>query len=303
MGGEPVSVLLPTTTWTTACQEVADQFDPADELLVVCDTEHDPVAEQTAVPDSVDIVVADEPEHCSGKANAIDAGMERARNDRIVWTDDDFHHPPDWLATMQSAYDAHGPVSEVPFFTGRDPLSILLEPSYAFSGTLLVWAGDVIWGGAVIFDRSDLDVESFRSELRRTVSDDGILGEHLDVTTVRRARRVEIGGSFRETLERHVRFIKLVRFHAPLLTVGNVLGATGILVACLLFPLLSAGVLTLGSGMIYAAFGHRRWTVVLAYPAMALALPLLLYSLARRTFVWGGRRYRWRHKFDVEVVD
>jgi hypothetical protein len=31
-------------------------------------------------------------------------------------------------------------------------------------------------------------------------------------------------------------------------------------------------------------------------------LPLFVYALARRTFVWGGRRYRWRDTFDVEVV-
>ncbi len=30
---------------------------------------------------------------------------------------------------------------------------------------------------------------------------------------------------------------------------------------------------------------------------------LLLYAFARRTFVWGGRRYRWRGKFDVAVVE
>jgi hypothetical protein len=24
----------------------------------------------------------------------------------------------------------------------------------------------------------------------------------------------------------------------------------------------------------------------------------MAYGLARRTFVWGGRRYRWREKFD-----
>jgi hypothetical protein len=29
----------------------------------------------------------------------------------------------------------------------------------------------------------------------------------------------------------------------------------------------------------------------------------MAYGLARRTFVWGGRRYRWREKFDVEVVE
>lgn len=31
--------------------------------------------------------------------------MEAARHDRLVWTDDDFHHPPDWLATLSADYE------------------------------------------------------------------------------------------------------------------------------------------------------------------------------------------------------
>jgi hypothetical protein len=38
-------------------------------------------------------------------------------------------------------------------------------------------------------------------------------------------------------------------------------------------------------------------------PALVAALPLGLYALVRDTFVWGGRRYRWYSKFDVEVLD
>lgn len=39
--------------------------------------------------------------------------------------------------------------------------------------------------------------------------------------------------------------------------------------------------------------GEDRFAFVLLIP----------YTLARRTFVWGGRRYRWRGKFDVSVVE
>ena len=46
----------------------------------------------------------------------------------------------------------------------------------------------------------------------------------------------------------------------------------------------------------------RRWMAVLAYPAMFVFVGFVVYALARRTFVWGGRRYRWRGKFDVTVV-
>ena len=299
----PISVLLPTMGWTEACQEVADQLGPEDELLILCDSENDPVASRSDLPDGVEIVVAGEPVGCSGKANAIDAGMERARNERIVWTDDDFHHPSDWLDTLRADYDEHGPVSEVPYFVGRDPLATLLEPAYSMSGTFMTWLGDVAWGGAVVFERSDLDVEAFREDLRRTVSDDGTLGEHLDVTTLRRSRRVGMGGSFRETLERHVRFIKLVEFHAPGLTVVNAVTAFGVAAACLLAPLLSLFGLTAVVGAIQVAFGQRRWTAILAYPAMLLMPVLLVYAHVRQTFVWGGRRYRWREMFDVDIVE
>lgn len=42
--------------------------------------------------------------------------------------------------------------------------------------------------------------------------------------------------------------------------------------------------------------------VFLAYPATLVRAPLFVYGLTRRTFVWGGRRYRWRSKFDVAIV-
>ena len=41
---DPVSVLLPTMEWNTACEQLAAQLKPNDELLVVCDSERDPVA-------------------------------------------------------------------------------------------------------------------------------------------------------------------------------------------------------------------------------------------------------------------
>lgn len=40
-----------------------------------------------------------------------------------------------------------------------------------------------------------------------------------------------------------------------------------------------------------------------ACPAVLVQVPLMLYALCRRTFVWGGRRYRWDDKFDVTVVE
>ncbi|WP_232686654.1 glycosyltransferase [Halobacterium zhouii] len=304
MSPPPTSVLLPTTRWTPACDEVAAQLAEDDELLVVCDAETDPVADHVRdQPENVRLVVAGEPSGCSGKANAIAAGMDAARHDRVAWTDDDFRHPPDWLAGLHADYERHGPVSELPAFVGRDPLSMLLEPVYVLGGTASVYAGDMVWGGAVLFERDDLEVDAFLADLRRTVSDDGLLSEHLDATAVRRTRRVEIGGTVRESLERHVRFTKIAYAHDPVGMSVSSVGITGLVTASLLVPVYAFVVAALLFAGCYAAFGIRRWTAVLGYPALLASVPLLAYAYARRTFVWGGRRYRWRSKFDVELVE
>ncbi|ESP89503.1 glycosyltransferase family 2 protein [Candidatus Halobonum tyrrellensis] len=300
----PTSVLLPTVRWTDACDEVAAQLNEDDELLVVADSPADPVAGRD-LPDGVRVVLAGEPVGCSGKANAIAAGTEAAENDRLVWTDDDFHHPPDWLATLHDDYAAHGPVTELPFFVGADPLARLLEPLYALGGTLGVYLGGYAWGGAVVFERSDLhpDEAGLLRDLRRTVSDDGLLSERVDVTPVRRVRRVTVGGDYRTTLERHVRFSKIVGRHSPGGTAANLALALVLAVVCLLAPLPAALFATAATTAAYAFVGVRRPTALLAYPAVLAGPALFGYALVRRTFVWGGRRYRWRSTFDVEVCD
>ncbi|MGM0448954.1 MAG: glycosyltransferase [Methanobacteriota archaeon] len=317
----PVSVLLPTVRWTDACDEVAAQLrgpeafrgegtagaakdEPADELLVICDSPDDPVADRRGnLPPRVRIVIASEPEGCSGKANAIAAGMEASANDRIAWTDDDFHHPDDWLATLDADYKRRGPTTEVPVFVGLDPLARLFEPAYVIGGTLAVSAAGIAWGGAVIFERDDLrDGEAaFLRDLRRTVSDDGTLIEHLDVSAADRTRYVRAGGSLRGSLERFVRFLTITRYHAPAATAFNVLLGVVMAALCLFAPVAGVTLVTALAGAVYARFGIRRATFLLAAPGALLAPPLMTYALARRTFVWGGRRYRWRSMFDVEV--
>ena len=176
---------------------------------------YDPITDRQHTPESVRLIAAGEPEYCSGKANAIAAGMAAARHNRLVWTDDDFHHPPDWLATLNADYEKHGPVSKVPYFVGRDPLSVLLEPLYASAGSLSIYRDNRIWGGAVIFERGDIDEAAFIENLQRTVNDDGLLMEYLQVTTVGRTRIVPIGGTIRETVERQVRWTQILRWHVP----------------------------------------------------------------------------------------
>jgi glycosyltransferase involved in cell wall biosynthesis len=304
MDAPPTSVLLPAVEWTPACSGVLDQLRPEDELLVLCDDEDDPVTERReSLPENARVVAVGDPDGCSGKANAIATGMQAARHDRLVWTDDDFPHPPNWLATLQADYDAKGPVSETPFFVGRDPLAYLLEPLYALGGSLGVYAGDMVWGGSVIFEREDLDEDTFLADLRRTVSDDALLSEYLDVTAVRRTREVGVGGSSRATLERHVRFLKIVRHHEPHLNAPRFAFMVLVAVACLLAPLYVAPLATAAVGALYAVFGVRRWTFMLAYPVFLAQVPLALYAYWRDTFVWGGRRYHWPGKFDVRVVE
>jgi glycosyltransferase involved in cell wall biosynthesis len=296
----PTTVILPTIRTTAVIDELVDQLGPGDELLVVCDTEADPVASEAgSFPDGVRLVVAGEPEGCSGKANAIAAGMDAAQTDRIVWTDDDFHHPPTWLADLQVDYHRQGPTTEVPYFVGNDLLSTLLEPMYMMGATAGLTLIDKPWAGAVIFERDDLDEAAFLADLRRTISDDGLLGTYLDVAPVNRVRRVDVGGTVSESLERNTRFMQIVDYFSPYPNVTVPLAAF-YFTCCLLFPLPAAVVSTVGMAMVYVYFGVFRWTVLLTYPALIAQFPLLLYGLSR-SFVWGGRRYHWPERFEVSI--
>jgi hypothetical protein len=76
-----------------------------------------------------------------------------------------------------------------------------------------------------------------------------------------------------------------------------------VLAGAVVTPLYTAAVLTVVHLAVNEVLGVRRWTAVLACPAVFVVMPLILYSLARRTFIWGSWRYRWRGKFDVTVVE
>jgi|GEM_PF-2788514 len=67
----PTTVILPTVRHTDVVDQLASQLGPDDELLVVCDTDSDPIAGVAdSFPKGVRLVIAGEPEGCSGKANA-----------------------------------------------------------------------------------------------------------------------------------------------------------------------------------------------------------------------------------------
>ncbi|WP_336365314.1 hypothetical protein [Halalkalicoccus salilacus] len=126
--------------------------------------------------------------------------------------------------------------------------------------------------------------------------------EYLQVTTVGRTRIVPIRGTIRETVERQVRWTQILRWHFPGVVVGTVLFLLLVLAGVIVAPLPAAVLLTVVHIIVNEILGVRRWTAVLAYPAVFVFVALIMYALARRTFVWGNRRYRWRRKFDVMVV-
>lgn len=295
------SVLLPTRVWGSVCEQLSTQLGDDDELLVICDSPSDPVVSHEP-PENVEILVAGEPTGCSGKANALAYGLERARYDRLVWTDDDFDHADDWLARMKTAGEEHGVFSEVPIFVG-DGAWALLEPAFLTLGSLGMYLGGKTWGGGVTFSRSDVDLDALIDDLRRTVSDDGLLSTRVDAAVDRSATEfVRVDGSLRSVRERLVRFVKVVNFS----TAGDGSFSLGLLtlfaLGCLAFPLVGIALTTALTAVVYAFFGVRRATVLLAFPSFVLLPAFVLYGIVATEFEWGGRRYRWESVFDVTVV-
>lgn len=302
---EPVSVILPTLEWGPVPEQLAAQLRPGDELLVVCDSASDPVFGRET-PENVEIIAAGEPESCSGKANAMAYGMERARNDRFVWTDDDFDHERDWLDRLVAAGRERGAASVVPYFVGPgwwrpvEPilLTFLTLPMYLEVGA---W-GDWAWGGGVTFAREEIDVDALVADLRRSLSDDGVLTEHLrPVHSVRSMRAaVRVPGDFRTVVHRAVRLARIPHLYEGF--VGMVALSLVFVALSLAFPLPAVLVSTAVAGGVYALLGVRRWTFLLAYLALFVMVPVTASGVFVSEFEWGGRRYRMRDVDDVEVL-
>jgi hypothetical protein len=266
-----VSVLLPTVEWGPACEQVAAQL---------------------------------ESDGCSGKANALAYGMERANCDRFLWTDDDFDHGDDWLGRVKALADEHGVVTGVPVFVGGGWWR-LVEPLVVATGSFGLYLGGQVWGGCVTFTRDDVDVDALVADLRRTVSDDGLLSARLDDVTAVRAltEQIRVDGGLAAVRQRLIRFTQTVRFEETSSTPALVGSCFGLALAGLVWPLPVAALLTLFTVLVYRFFGVRRATFLLAYPALLVAPFSLLYGLLAPEFEWGGRRYRWRDVYDVTVVE
>lgn len=305
---DAVSVLLPTVEWTAACRQVAAQLQSEDELLVICDTADDPVAGREP-PEGVEILVAGEPERCSGKANAIAAGMERARNDRFVWTDADFERDDEWLRRLVTAGERHGPATAVPFWHG-DRAWALLESWVLMFSTLLIYygigsTGNIGWGGGLTFTREELNVtvDELVTELRQVLSDDGLLSQHVDdfhpVTSM--VTPVEVPGDIESTYARVVRFNRLTHVHEGM--TGDLLVSMVATTAAIAFPFVVAPAVTLLTGAAYAVLGLRRWTFLLSFPSLFLVPLAILAGMFLSEFEWAGRRYRLNGAYDVDVLN
>jgi len=300
----PTSVLLPTVRWTDACAQVAGQLGERDELLVICDTADDPVADRReTTPDGVRIVLAGEPEGAP-EGERHRTGMEVAEHDRVVWTDDDLHTRATGSQRSTPTTKRRDRRRRSRSSSGRIPAR-LFEPAYAIGGTGAVFAGGIVWGGAVVFERATIfrdGQDAFLADLRRTVSDDGTDRAH------RRDGREPHAGRPRRRLDPGDRWnASSGSFGScgsifPRAAAFNVAFAVVFAALCLFAPV-GVTLVTAISAAVYVRFGIRRATFLLAGPAVLVVAAVRAYARrARRTFVWGGRRYRWRSLFDVEVL-
>lgn len=299
------SVILPTLEWTHSCEQLARQLEPEDELLVVCDGEDDPVADAD-LPEGGELLVAGEPEGCSGKANAVAVGLEHASQDRIVLTDDDLERADDWLATITRLGEDHGTVTAIPVFTSEEYPFKLLEPLCTVAVTVVIARATwVPWGGGVTFDRRDVDLEGYVEDLRRTVSDDALLAEYVDEIVPSRelVSEVDVPGGPRATVERMTRFVTIFYRFDRTRTLTAFAMMVAVLAAATVVPVAVAVGVTMLAYACYRDLGVERSTWLFAVPSVVLAPLVVLGGIARRTFVWGGRRYRWDDTFDVTVLE
>ena len=299
------TIILPTFEWTWSCEQLARQLEPEDELLIVCDDADDPVA-SADLPTGADLLVAGEPDGCSGKANAVAFGLENASQDRIVLTDDDVERDDDWLVTIKRLGEEHGTVSAIPVFLSDEYPFKLFEPLCIVLASYMMRRTDwVTWGGGVTFDRREIDLEGYVTDLRRTVSDDALLAEYADDVVVSRelVNEVRVPGGLRVTYERITRFVTIFYRFAPWRTLA-ILGLFLIVAAVTAVgPLLVAAGITYLTRNQYRALGVDRGTWLLAVPSLFIAPILGIAGIVRPTFVWGGRRYRWTDTMDVTVLE
>lgn len=317
-------VLLPTTEWTPSCETLRGQLDVGDELLVLCDDPADPVARDPPADDAVRVVPVGDPDGCSGKSHALAVGLGEVGDDHdvLVLTDDDVERDAAWLATLTDAAREHGAVSATPVFVG-DGWWRLLEPAMATFGSALLCAYGGVWGGGVAFERDRLDLDGYRRDLERTVSDDALLWDRLGeasasdgeggtgerdasggvYTSPDLVNRVAVPGDLGSVRERFARFALTYRYWLPRATAALWVLLVAFCLLAVVSPAAAAGVATLAAYRSYRYLGLERRTWLLAFPSAFCLLLALAAAWLRPSFAWGGRRYRWTGRFDVTVEE
>lgn len=300
-------VVLPTRRRTPALGALADQLGPGDSLLVVADAPDDEAVRwATEAGDDVDVLVAGDPEGCSGKANAVAAALEATDDDLLIFTDDDLDHGEGWLEAVRRGAEARGALTTMPVFRAADGLfGRVLEAPILLFGAQTFLLGRSAWGGTLAFRRDRLDVDAAVRDLRRSVPDDLVLAEHLGDAAVDLSlvREVPVSGTFREMRHRFVRFTRTLRYFDPRTLATSVLAWLLVVVGFLLVPIATAVALTALAAGLYAGFGIRRPTFLLAPLGFPLTIVPIAYGLLVAEFEWAGRRYRWTGRGVVTVLE
>jgi hypothetical protein len=310
-------ILLPTHAWTPACDDVISQLTATDELVLLVDAAED-IAGDVPDRDDVTVLVVGDPSGCSGKANAIASGLAYvaasddppAEDDLILFTDADYRRDDDWLETLRAGVRKHGAATGVPVFRSHGLAGAVVEPLTTPLTLSTFGFGTAMWGGAMGVSHELIDVDATCADLRRTVSDDVMVAEHAEVdpASLRSlTEHVPVEGTASSLLDRTIRFARTLRFTTtarvwPVFVIAAVV--TGGLA---LAPLLSVAVLYLCVTASYYAAGFHdrgipRWTAILAPLSVYVVTVLTTYGLLTSVFSWGGRRYRWHSKFDVDVL-
>lgn len=300
------SILLPTREVTESVRSVVRQLRSEDELLLLCDTQDDPVMDESASLSSkgeIDVVPVGDPERCSGKAHALAVGLERASQDRIVLTDDDVERDGNWLSQILGLVERHGAVAATPLFVSEGFWWRLFEPMMVTFGTALLCRYGGVWGGGVAFDREELDEARYRRDLERTVSDDALLWDCLDdvYTSPDLVDTVYVPSDPRSVRDRLTRFILSYHHWLPRGTRGLFIASLCYLGLVLLAPFAAAIGVTLGSKRVYDAYDVERRTWLLAFPCFLLLPIVIATTWLHPEFNWGGRHYRWSGRFDVRI--
>lgn len=305
------SILLPAIEWTDSCQQLVDQKTEDDEIIVACDSADQPIVEQAA-DKPVTVVVAGEPDGCSGKCNALAAALEAVSDDQdlIILTDDDLERDDDWLEYMKTKTREHGAYSTVPTFYSESVFGLFLEAAYTPMSYIGMKVGETIWPGAAGFKRENIDMDGLIDGLRRTLIDTAVLPEYVSADDGKAvpcdmsiSPNIPVEGTFdsdfRKRGARIARTFWLTDRSAAVMSIGI---SAIVLLGLLIAPLVAAAITTGIVAVTYVLNRFPRWTFVFAPVSLVLWGVMMVYGVPKEEIEWGGRKYRWSDKYQVEIL-